>query len=127
MEAKTLGLLAVAIGVGVLTSAQILIKLRLTAHGPIPVNLRDGVGYAIGLAGDWQIWVGFIGLVIASLLWYWAVSRIPLSLAYPVSALAYPIIFVGSIIFIREPPSWQVLVGNLLILCGVVLAVRGTG
>ncbi|MDX8524180.1 EamA family transporter [Mesorhizobium sp. MSK_1335] len=102
--------------------AQIIIKSRLTEHGAVPFGLAEGWPYLLGLLADWRAWLGGLGLVASSILWYSAVSRIPLSLAFPFAALAYPLVFASSILVLHERFSWQSLAGNGLIVLGVVLA-----
>lgn len=105
-----------------LTMAQIIIKSRLSEHGAVPLSLDEGWPYVLGLLADWQVWVGGAGLIVSSVLWYAAVSRIPLSVAFPFAALSYPLIFASSIVFLHERFSWQALAGNGLIVLGVMLA-----
>jgi drug/metabolite transporter (DMT)-like permease len=116
----------IAVAVLSLAAAQLLIKARLEAHGVVPLTPRIW-SYALGVAADWRMWVALLGLVIASVLWYAAVSRLPLSIAFPFAALSYPIVFVGSLVALREAFSWPTLVGNVLIVAGVVLVASGGG
>lgn len=125
MDNKVFGLSLVIIGVLVLTSAQLLIKGRLAEHGAIPFSPGAFLPYLWGVMGDWRMWLGLAGLVVASFLWYAAISRIPLSLAYPFGALSYPLVFAGSLLILKEQFSWQGLAGNLLIVAGVVLVASG--
>jgi drug/metabolite transporter (DMT)-like permease len=122
MDPRVIGIGLVITSVLVLSAAQFIIKSRLSVHGEIPFSPREFVDYLLSAAGDWRLWLGFILLVLAALCWYTAVSRIPLSIAYPVGALAYPVIFLGAVVLLREPFSWTVLVGNLLVVAGVVVA-----
>lgn len=124
MDARRIGILLILTAVIVMTAAQLLIKSRLTHHGVVPVSPGLFFEYAQTLLADWKVWVGGMGLVISAVLWYAALSRIPLSVAYPFAALAYPIIFAGAIVTLRENFSWIVLLGNLLIVAGVLLVVR---
>ena len=66
------------------------------------------------------MWASFFGLIVSSLLWYAAVSRIPLSLAFPMAALSYPLVFGGAVLFLDEPFRWTILFGNVLIVTGVL-------
>ena len=121
MAHRETGLALVLTAVLFLTTAQLLIKARLSQHGVIPIAFDKTPQYLLALALDWQVVLGIAGLVVSSLLWYAAISRLPLSLAYPFAALSYPLVFAGSLLFLREPFSWQVLIGNGLIVLGVLL------
>lgn len=123
MDDRAAGILMVIIGVVSLAGAQVLIKARLGVHGQVPLN-PDLFRYVLGLMADWRMWLGLAGLVFSALLWYAAISRIPLSLAYPLGALAYPLIFASALIVLREPFTWTGLAGNALIVAGVLLVAR---
>ena len=122
LDNRAIGIALIVAAVFLLTLAQIIIKSRLTEHGAVPLSLEGGWPYLIGLISDWRVWMGGLGLVASSALWYAAVSRIPLSVAFPFAALSYPLVFVSSILFLHERFSWQSLAGNGLIVLGVVLA-----
>lgn len=121
MENRATGFLLIAIGIAALTASQILIKARLNHHGVVPLNFREGFPYVLGLMADWTMWVALVGLVTSSVLWYAAISRLPLSIAYPFAALSYPMMLGASIFFLRESFAWPVLAGNAFIVLGVVL------
>ncbi len=122
LDNRGIGIALILAAVFLLTVTQIVIKSRLSEHGTVPFSLEGGWPYLLGLLADWQVWIGGLGLVICSVLWYAAISRIPLSLAFPFAALSYPLIFAGSVLFLHERFSWQSLAGNCLIVLGVMLA-----
>lgn len=67
------------------------------------------------------IWAGLVLYGIATVLWLFALSRLPLSVAYPIQALAYVLgMFVAQRLFGEEVPLWA-WAGGLLILLGVAL------
>lgn len=121
MDAKSLGFALILFAVLVLTGAQVMIKSRLSVHGVVPVQPTALLHYIWMVMRDWQMWLGLTGLLISSLCWYAAISRLPLSIAYPFAALSYPAIFIGSLVFLREAFSWQSFAGNFLIVCGLLL------
>ena len=122
MDQRIFGSGLVIVSVTVLSFAQFVIKSRLNVHGEIPFSVRPLIDYLATAITDWQLWLGLIALVLAALCWYAAISRIPLSIAYPIGALAYPIVFTVSILLLREPFTWTGLAGNVMIVAGVVLA-----
>lgn len=121
MDSKATGTAAILLAVGVLTCAQIAIKGRLNVYGAFPFSLTEAPPYLLALMSDGRLWVGLIGLVTASGLWYAGISHLPLSQAYGFTALTYPLIFTGSILFLREPFSWTAFLGNALIFVGVLI------
>jgi len=121
IDAKSLGFALILFAVMVLTGAQVVIKSRLSVHGVIPLQPGALTAYLWMVVRDWQMWLGLVGLLVSSLCWYAAISRLPLSIAYPFAALSYPVIFVGSLVFLREDFTWQALAGNVLIVVGLLL------
>ena len=121
MDIRIVGIGFVLLSVALLSTAQFIIKSRLNVHGNVPLSPNDLLVYVWVLLQDWRMWVGGVSLVLASLSWYIAVSRLPLSVAFPIAALAYPIVFLGSVVILREPFSWTAMAGNLLLVIGIVM------
>jgi len=117
-----MGLGLVLAAVVLLTTAQVVIKARLSVHGAVPFEPGPTLSYGWTLIQDWKFVVAAMLLVISAFLWYAAVSRIPLSVAFPLAALTYPLIFVSTVLFLREPFTWQSLIGNIMIVAGVFFA-----
>ena len=67
------------------------------------------------------ILAGFFCFFISALLWIVALRSVPLSVAYPMVALSYVIIFVGSHFLFMEPLSWRHWGGAALIVAGILL------
>jgi drug/metabolite transporter (DMT)-like permease len=126
MDLRTTGLALVLIAVLLLTTAQLVIKSRLSAHGAIPLTHVDLFPYLWGLLRDWRLLAGLGFLVAAALCWYAGLSRVPLSLAFPFAALSYPLIFFGAVLLLHEPFSWQAFIGNMLIVAGVLMVAWGS-
>ncbi|HQQ62152.1 MAG TPA: EamA family transporter [Pseudomonadales bacterium] len=53
--------------------------------------------------------------------WVFVLRILPLSLAYPLTALSYVIVPVLSYLFLQEKISWQTAVGAALIIAGVIV------
>jgi len=64
---------------------------------------------------------GFCCFFVSSVLWILALRAINLSLAYPMVALSYIIIFIGSYYLFGEPLNIRHWLGALLIVGGIVL------
>ena len=124
-DLRLIGFSLVLMSVVGLTVTQIVIKSRLGVHGAVPLAPGDLFRYGLAVVQDWKLVGGLVLLVVAALCWYAGVSRIPLSVAFPVAALSYPLIFAASILFLGEPFKWTSLWGNLLVVLGVILATRG--
>jgi len=65
------------------------------------------------------VWLG-LGLYGASmLLWLWVLSRLDVSLAYPLVSLGFVLTFALGVGWLGEPFSWQRTAGCALIVLGV--------
>lgn len=126
METRLVGIVLIICSVCLLTVTQLLIKARMTILGAIPMQPEQLVGYLLRALGDLPLLAGGGILVTAALCWYAGMSRLPLSIAYPMGALSYPLVLVGALFVLREPVSWPVIAGNLLILAGVATVAANT-
>jgi drug/metabolite transporter (DMT)-like permease len=64
---------------------------------------------------------GLVMYGMATVLWLFILSKVPLSLAYPVQSLAYIIAVIGAYYVFHEPLSAAKIAGCVLILAGVTL------
>ncbi len=68
-----------------------------------------------------NIWIGFIGFGFGSLFWLSVISRVPLSLAYPMLGLMYVIIVIESWIFLGEGLHPLRVIGSIIVGIGVAM------
>ena len=73
------------------------------------------------MAQNPSIWVGFIGFMGGSIFWLSVISRVPLSLAYPMLGLGYVVVAVESWVFLGEKFSPLLLAGALVVGVGVAM------
>lgn len=73
------------------------------------------------------IWLGFIGFGLGAVFWLGVLSRVPLSLAYPILALSYFVVVVEAWLFLHERVTWQRMLGVLVIVVGVVIVGTSEG
>ena len=75
-----------------------------------------------------NIWIGFIGFGGGSIFWLSVISRVPLSLAYPMLGLMYVIVVVESWVFLGEGLHPLRVIGSLVVGAGVALVgLSGSG
>lgn len=67
------------------------------------------------------IWIGFLGFGLGAVFWLGVLSRVPLSLAYPILALSYFVVVVEAWLFLHERVTWLRMLGVLVIIVGVVI------
>lgn len=61
---------------------------------------------------------------LSAILWLYVLSKIELSLAYPLVSISYIVVLLGSYFFFQETLSWPRLLGIALILVGVIFISR---
>jgi len=102
------------------SAAQVVTKMRLTVHGKMPFG-RDIISYFWSLIWDPYMWlVGFL-TVVGGVAWYFALSRLPVSLAVVFAAFVYPIVTFCGYFFFNETISPWALLGVTLITVGIIL------
>jgi multidrug transporter EmrE-like cation transporter len=84
------------------------------------MNARNA---ALLLINPWII-SAFVAAFGASLFWMAALSKMPLSKAYPFTALSFPLIAILAALLFRESFDLHKLVGTALIITGVVVLSR---
>ena len=124
MTGKSLILVVISVLLGVL--GQLLLKMGMTEVGPL--EFEGGVGglvkVGIQVFGNLKVIGGFAAYGISSLFWIAVLSKINLSLAYPMLALNYVLVPLTARLFLGESiPSLRWL-GMGVIIVGVVIISR---
>ncbi len=65
------------------------------------------------------IFAGFSFYAISSIIWLFALSKFPLSVAYPAAAFSYVFIIILSAVLFKEPITQFKILGVIFILCGI--------
>ena len=112
----THNLLLTLLCVAGISAGQIL--FRLAGRTPLP-----GEG-ALAILNGWMI-AALVLYGAATLLWVHVLRSTPLSIAYPLFALAFVIVPVLSFLILHEPLRVSSFVGGALIMLGVVVSTRG--
>ncbi|MCM2265583.1 MAG: EamA family transporter [Desulfuromonadales bacterium] len=104
---------------------QVVIKWQA---GKVGVLLtEDGVSFSLLLRLVFNPWVlsGLLAAFFASLSWIAAMTRLPLSHAYPFMSLAFVLVMFLSALFFHEPLTWPKVVGMTCIVTGIVIGSQG--
>jgi multidrug transporter EmrE-like cation transporter len=67
------------------------------------------------------IYVGFAFVFSGALVWLAALSRAPLSFAYPILSLGYVLVLIFSRVVLHEPVSPLRWIGTAVVVCGIWL------
>ena len=114
--------LALALSITLATTGQLLLKAGMEAAGvEVALEPRALIGLVGTVLGSWRLLLGFLAFGTSSLFWLTALSRVPLSVAYPVVSLSYVIILGSSVVVLGERPSPMTWSGALLVMTGVAL------
>lgn len=107
-------LLAALAAVLAISAGQILFKLAALAMPPGSSNVPLAA-WAYGGAG-----VAIYAL--ATVGWIWLLRHVPLNLAYPVMAMAFVLVPLGSALLLGEALAGRTLIGAAIIVCGVLVS-----
>lgn len=102
-------------------SGQLMLK-----HGMQLATARvRGSGGSLVTAAATTPWVllGLVVFAVSAVAWLAALSRVPLSLAYPFNALGYLVILTASILVLHERANLLTWAGTVLVVSGLVMVV----
>jgi multidrug transporter EmrE-like cation transporter len=112
-------------GVGLNAAAQLLLKLatRPLAHFS-DFGLQTLRFSMVSLGTSLPFWVGMLCYGTSLLVWLAALSKAPVSTAYPMLSLGYIVVAAASVLWLGETLSPAKVLGIALICAGVVLVSR---
>lgn len=115
MTAPTFLLVLFSVGMGV--AGQLLLKRGMMAHPDLQLELAALLKAVL----QPSVVMGFACYGLAAVSWLLVLSRVPLSVAYPMLSLGYAAVAVLSWYFFGEPLTAVKAAGILAILGGIVL------
>jgi len=107
----------------VITAAAGQVMLK---HGmQIATARATSSGGSLVLSAVTTFWVplGLVVFGVSAIAWLAALSKVPLSVAYPFNALGYLVILAASILVLHERASVMTWLGSLLVVSGLVIVV----
>ncbi|AIY41316.1 Permease of the drug/metabolite transporter (DMT) superfamily [Collimonas arenae] len=104
--------------------AQLLLKAGTNAVGVISLTPQNWLSVGIKLATQLPILGGLTCYVISVVVWIIGLSRVDVTIAYPMLSMGYIISAVGAWYFLGEQISAQRLIAIGVIIVGVVLLTR---
>jgi drug/metabolite transporter (DMT)-like permease len=78
---------------------------------------------AVAAATTPWVLLGLVVFAVSAVAWLAALSRVPLSLAYPFNALGYLVILTASILVLHEKANLLTWAGTVLVVSGLVMVV----
>ena len=122
MNAATFGLLMT--GVLLNAAAQLLLKAGTNAVGHFELSAQNIVPVGLKLALEPHIAGGLACYVVSVAVWIVGLSRVPVSVAYPMLSVGYIVNALAAWYLFGESLTAQKLVGIAFIVCGVFLVAR---
>ena len=114
----------VLITVALTVYGQFVIKYQVLRAGSMPDGGLERLQFVLKLMLNPWIISAFAAAVLASLAWMAAMTRLPLSEAYPLTSITFLcVVFGGAWLFV-EPLTLQRVVGALLVVMGLVVGSR---
>lgn len=115
------------IGYVVLNSfGALIIKYKINAIGEVQLgSLKSFVNYFMELLKSPLIICGILSIFISAFVWMTALSRLQISLAYPVAVgLNFFVVVTVALIFLKEQLSVEKVIGIVLIFVSIYLLTR---
>ena len=104
---------------------QIVIKWQAQLAGPLPAGILDKLCFLLRLTCNPWVLSGLAAAFLAALAWMAAMTRLPLSHAYPFVSFSFVLVLISSAVFFHEPLTWPKLVGMACIVAGIVIGSQG--
>jgi multidrug transporter EmrE-like cation transporter len=115
-------------GVGLNAAAQLLLKVATRPLAQFSVFNADTLNSSvIILFKSLPFWTGMLCYAISVCVWVAALSKAPVSTAYPMLSLGYVIVAAVSVAWLGETLTPAKVLGIALICAGVVLVSRSSG
>ncbi len=114
-------------GVGLNAAAQLLLKVATRPLAHFTVFNADTVGSSVAiLFKSMPFWSGMVCYAASVCVWLAALSKAPVSTAYPMLSLGYVVVAAISVAWLGETMTPAKVLGIALICAGVILVSRGT-
>jgi multidrug transporter EmrE-like cation transporter len=102
-------------------TGQVMLK-----HGMQLASSRaNSTGSSLVISAATSPWVlsGLVVFGISAIAWLGALSKVPLSIAYPFNAIGYLVILTASIVILHERANLLTWAGSLMVVSGVIIVV----
>jgi len=104
--------------------AQLALKASVNDTGIINFDLQSLLTSANGLASNLWLWLGLACYAISVVVWILALSRVDVSIAYPMLSIGYIVNAIAAWHLFDEPMNIGKVVGIGIIIVGVYILAR---
>ena len=112
------------VGVMLNAAAQILMKTGTNAVGYFEFSIENMLPIGLKLATEWHIVGALFCYALSVVIWILALSRVPVSIAFPMLSMAYVVNAVAAWYLLDEAFNPTKMVGIGVIILGVVIISR---
>src|SRR4051794_22995687 len=112
-------------GVLLNAAAQSLLKAGTNAFGTIGLDRTQLIASGFRILTEPHVFAGLTCYVVSVAVWIAALSKTPVSIAYPMLSIGYVVNVIAAWYLFGEPLTVSKVAGIAVILCGVVLVSRG--
>jgi multidrug transporter EmrE-like cation transporter len=104
---------------------QIVIKWQVLQAGALPADGGEKIAFLARLMLNPWILSGLAAALLASVTWMAAMTKLPLSHAYPFTTLAFVLVIVLSGVFFNEAITPLKIAGAALVVLGIIVGSQG--
>ncbi len=104
---------------------QIVIKWQVLEAGAFPDDPAQKIWFLARLLLNPWIISGLAAALLASVTWMAAMTRLPLSHAYPFTTLAFVLVILLSAVFFHEAITPLKIAGAALVVLGIIIGSQG--
>ena len=104
--------------------AQLALKASVSDTGIINLDMHSLLSSAGSLASNLWLWLGLICYAVSVVVWILALSRVDVSIAYPMLSIGYIVNAVAAWHLFDEPMNLGKVVGIGIIIVGVYILAR---
>lgn len=103
---------------------QLLVKAGMNHVGGFPALAKAYPAYLLKAFTNWQVLLGLVCAVVASICWMGTMAKSEISFAYPFMALNIVLVLALSPIFFKETIKWTQWMGVVVVCLGLIITTR---
>lgn len=111
-------------GVLLNAAAQIALKASVSDIGAITLTTKTAWPIALRLMSEPWLWLGLVCYSFSVVIWILALSRVDVSIAYPMLSMGYVMAALAAWVWLGEDLNLQKVLGMAVIISGIVILSR---
>lgn len=114
------------LGVTLNAGAQLLLKTAMNRIGSFSFSWDNLTPVLVQAVTSPYIWLGLMAYAVSVVVWMMALSRVDVSVAYPMLSLGYVMVAIVGHFWLQESLTFERVAGIFIIIVGVFLLTRTT-